>query len=141
MPRERKERENYLIGKFLKKTHPELAKQIADTYIYPPPPLNDYAFISDLYQRFKPLAHDYKWNSKQLFISAIIRLYNPSLHQQPTQNLLIRTGLVLAIAKQIPMPKGKVSVYIRTVMVQERAYDSYKAMVDEVVAKIHTNAD
>jgi hypothetical protein len=141
MTRERKEKETFLIGKFLQKTNPELAKAISEQYIYPPSPLNDYELIADLFSKFKPLAHDYNWNSKKLFISIILRLYNPQLYNQPRANLLIRPGLVIAISRAIAMDKGRVSKYIRTALVHETAYEEYKAMVDDALQKLHPNAD
>ena len=141
MKRDGKIKENFLIGKFLKKTHPELAKEIADTYIYPPSPLNDYGLIPGFYDQFKEIAHDYKWNSKQLFISCIIRLYNPQLYNQPTSSLLVRSKLVIQLTRIMGIDRGNVSRYIRTGVVQETAYEEYKQMVDEVVKKIFPDAD
>jgi hypothetical protein len=139
MKRDGKIKENYMLGRFLKRDHPDVAQFILETYVYPLPLVEDLTMIGPLREKFRGLGLEAKWNMNQLFISCVIRLCNPQLYRHPAKALIVRSKLVKEVAAVLSIDVGAVSRYIRSAIFYEKTYEDYRILVDDIVQKIQNN--
>lgn len=128
------------LGKLVHKQHPDLASQILRQYIHVDALDNDLSNIPNYYRAYCNL---YAVNGakqvkeRKLFLSAILRIYSPGIHNQHAQNLVYPRGLGAAIREAFEDPRYNVYRTIQQILTHEKIYESYRDEVTEVVQNIH----
>ena len=138
----------YMLGLVLMQTDPERAKKIISIYINPEPRFHDYSLIPLFFYSFckirgidpdkfqGPLFKTSMTDTRRLFISSMIRLYNPQIYNQPNNCILVRKGFSQAMAKLLGLAGSNMSKTIRDCVMQEKLYDNIKNQVSEIVERL-----
>jgi hypothetical protein len=150
--RSRSSKEIVLIGKLVKKLYPDLAKEITAKYIWPEAPCSDYKYISLFFDEFCRIKNinpelikgpQFKTrlvDQRRLFVSAMIRLYNPQLYGQG-DSIMIKYGFNAYLGKFLKMKKQTMHTTVKDCVNQENIYDSIRSEVSDLVAKLLLKVD
>jgi len=140
------------LGKLLMIRHPQVAKDLYDSYLADQPTDSDYTRIGCYYQKFcgimgihedhcrGALFKHSRSELRRLFISCMLRLYNPAVYRQPDSCLINPQGLVKQLAEVLCVAAPRVSEAIRQAVAEERIYERYREKVDKIVERIKANS-
>jgi len=127
-----REREYNLIGWILMQIQPQTAKEIICTYMRPKPKYNDLLLVPHFLHQFCKIiniepdkVHGSLFKTsmvdkRNLFVSAMIRLYNPELYRHPSDRIIIRRGFNKTLADALGIDQGRISKAIRDSIIQEK---------------------
>jgi hypothetical protein len=143
-----KSKESYLIGRLLKRLHPEIATSIIEQYIRPSEDPCDFSQIPDIFDKFcllneispkdikGPLEKRAQFDNRKLFISVMIRIFNPQIHHHPQDAIILRPGFNSQISTFLGIGQYVTTKTIRIAIVHERVYEEYRERVDEITTKL-----
>lgn len=140
-------KEYFLLGKLLTQRHPEMAKALLPQI---PPDAREVNFkkMPCFYNSFcnhmnvdpaeykGPLHTQVKLEVRRLFISTMLHMYVPEVFCHPLDGPIIPSGFSKSMCIILGMWKGQMSETIREVIIAEKAYDDYKAKVDQALSKL-----
>jgi hypothetical protein len=143
----------HLIGWFLARTDPQKAASIIDTYIKPAPRCNDFEQIPAFLQHFSQLKDIQPIqikgalmkrqlvDTRKLFISVMIRIYNPQVYNHPKDGMVFTYGFSIYLAELLQLKQSHISRTIRECIMEERVYEQTRRAVDEIEKQLMDRYD
>lgn len=136
-----------LIGRLLAITQPEKARELLSHYGNTTSETPSLQLIPHYFTRFCQTqnlsAHNFigstnreSADQRRLFVSVMIRIYSPWIHQQHSKVIRPPRGLITAISKELGCGKNAISMQLREVIIQERVYEEYREKVQELTKQI-----
>jgi hypothetical protein len=135
-----------LIGKLLAYQKPELADALLTVYGQKAEPkecdlskIVNYFDVFCLIHELTPQEYKGRILSanknyyRKLFISTMVRIYQPGLYDMPKCFILAKTGLSKALYEVLDMDKAEISRIIKENIMWEKTDDDYRLRVNKIV--------
>lgn len=142
-------REYNLLGRMLVKQHPEIAEDLLSSLQRPFD--TDLQNIPRYFKTFCELCGiadsdllELRYDkdmvgNKRLFIACMLFLYDPGIFNSSVRD--VKYGLSTAISKLLHHNNGYIGSTMRDVITWYKAYDEFRAQVDEMVEKLKGGGD
>jgi hypothetical protein len=138
-----------ILGRLVLQKEPETARKLLSIYLPQEKPVeDDFSKIPDLFLKFCTAndidREDYfssaskssKVSTDRLFIAVVLHLFNPAVYNQPTDQIILRYGLVRSIGLVLKQKESNVSTMIRQVILWEKQYEDFAGSVKEIIEKL-----